>query len=150
MVEKYCGGVVPAGAPVDLDAADAADIAEYHAALDGRRGRLLHEGLKRVMATVARGNEFVQTSQPWALAKDPGARDRLDTVLAAIVRQLARQAILLFPFMPGKTQELWQQLGGAGAIADQRFSGVETLDVTGWRVTKGAGLFPKKQGESRG
>ena len=144
MVEKYCDGVVPAGAPVTLDRADADDIAEYHGALDGRRGRLLHEGLKRVMATVARGNEYVQASQPWALAKDTAARGQLEAVLAGSIRQLARHAILLFPFMPGKSQELWQQLGGPGAVSDQRFAGVANLDVTGWRVTKGAPLFPKK------
>ncbi len=147
MVEKYCQGVVPAGAAVDLDRADAADIADYHAALDGSRGRLLHEALKRVIATVGRGNEYVQASQPWALAKDAGARPQLETVLAALIRQLARHAILLFPFMPGKAEELWSQLGGPGAVGDQRFADLPTLDVTGWRVTKGAALFPKKKDE---
>ena len=145
MVEKYCQGIVPRGAPVELDRADAADIGEYHAALDGSRGRLLHEGLKRIMATVARGNEYVQTTQPWALAKDSARREELDGVLAALVRQLARQAVLLFPFMPAKAQELWAQLGGSGSIADQRFADLPQLDVSGWKVTKGSGLFPKKR-----
>jgi methionyl-tRNA synthetase len=145
MVEKYRESIVPTGAPTEIDRADAADIEEYHAALDGDRGRLLHEGLKRVMATVARGNEFVQASQPWALAKDPAKAGELDAVLAAIVRQLARQAVLLFPFMPDKAQELWVQLGGPGNVGDQRFSNLPGLDVTGWRVAKGPALFPKKQ-----
>jgi methionyl-tRNA synthetase len=143
MVEKYCGGVVPNGGLVDLDRADAADLAEYHAAMDGGRGYLLHEGLKRVMATATRGNEFVQSSQPWALAKNPEKRAELETVLAAIVRQLARHAIYLAPFMPDKAQELWQQIGGTGSVNDQRFANVASLDVTGWRVAKGASLFPK-------
>src|SRR6185312_2923016 len=52
MVEKYCDSVVPAGARGSLDHADEGDLAEYHAALDGGRGFLLHEGLKRVMACV--------------------------------------------------------------------------------------------------
>lgn len=143
MVEKYCDGVVPKADRVDLDRADAADLAEYHAAMDGSRGYLLHEGLKRVMATSARGNEFVQSSQPWALAKDPAKRAELETVLAAIVRQLARHAIHLAPFMPVKAQELWSQIGGSGDVHAQRFSGVDSLDVTGWRVAKGSSLFPK-------
>jgi methionyl-tRNA synthetase len=145
MVEKYCAGVVPAGPPTDLDRADGEDIAAYHAALDGSNGRLLHEGLKRVMATVARGNEFVQSSQPWALAKDPNARGQLESVLAAVVRQLARQAILLSPFMPAKAQELWNQLGGPGTVAGQGFANLQSLDVTGWKVAKREGLFPKRQ-----
>ena len=47
--------------------------------------------------------------------------------------------------MPTKSQELWEQLGGRGAGEDQRFADVASLDVTGWRVAKGASLFPKPQ-----
>jgi methionyl-tRNA synthetase len=148
MVEKYCEGVVPKGEHVELDRADAADLAEYHKAMDGTNGYLLHEGLRRVFATATRGNEYVQASQPWALAKDPAKRAELETVLAALVRQLARHAIHLAPFMPTKAQELWVQIGGQGEVKDQRFADVETLDVTGWRVAKGASLFPKPQSPS--
>jgi len=143
MIEKYCEGVTPAGRDDTLDRADAADLTEYHAALDGSRGYLLHEALKRVMASVSRGNEFVQASQPWALAKNPENRAQLESVLSSIARQLARHAIHLAPFMPNKSQELWALLGGPGRVEDQRFSGVATLDVGGWRVAKGASLFPK-------
>jgi methionyl-tRNA synthetase len=145
MVEKYCDGVVPAGERVELDRADADELAEYHAAMDGSRGFLLHDGLRRVMACVTRGNEFVQSSQPWALAKLPEKRGQLESVLAAVMRQLARHAIHLAPFMPTKAQELWLQLGGVGPVEDQRFADVAVLDVTGWRVAKGASLFPKPQ-----
>src|SRR6185295_19300217 len=113
------------------DRADAAELAEFHAAMNGGRGFLLHEGLKRVMACVSRGNEFVQSSQPWALAKNAETRGQLESVLAAIVRQLARHAIHLAPFMPGKSQELWEQIGGRGHVEEQRFADVPTIDVTG-------------------
>jgi methionyl-tRNA synthetase len=143
MIEKYCDGVTPAGGDDALDRADALDLAAYHAALDGSQGYLLHEALKRVMASVSRGNEFVQASQPWALAKNPESRAQLESVLASIARQLARHAIHLAPFVPNKAQELWTQLGGPGRVEDQRFTGVDALDVGGWRVTKGTSLFPK-------
>jgi methionyl-tRNA synthetase len=147
MIEKYCDRVTPSGRDDALDRADAADLAEYHSALDGSRGYLLHEALKRVMASVSRGNEFVQASQPWALAKSPDNRAQLESVLASIARQLARHAIHLAPFMPNKAQELWTALGGPGRVEDQRFAGVAALDVGGWRVTKGASLFPKPPAE---
>lgn len=143
MVEKYFDGVVPRGSRLPLDELDATDIAQYHAAMDGSNGYLLHDGLKAIFTTVARGNEFVQSSQPWALAKDPSKREELATVLAAITRQLARHAIHLAPFMPTKSQELWTQIGGQGEVSAQRFADAATLDVTGWKVAKGTGLFPK-------
>jgi methionyl-tRNA synthetase len=147
MVEKYRGGVVPAGEPDEVDRFDAEDIAAYHAVMDGTRGFLLHEALQHAMACVTRGNEYVQTMQPWAIAKrtDDDGRRALDHVLASLVRQLARQAVLLAPFMPLKAQALWEQLGGPGVVAEQRFAGIETLDVTGWTVKKGASLFPKEK-----
>src|SRR5262249_10568825 len=105
----------------------------------------LHEGLKRVMSSVARGNEFIQSQQPWALAKKPESRAELERVLAAIVRQLARHAIQLAPSMPSKAQELWTQIGGPGRGEDPRCDAVAAIDVTGWRVAKGPALFPRPE-----
>ena len=143
MIEKYCESVVPTGGPTTLDAGDAEDIAEYHAAMSGERGYLLHEGLKAVWSSVARGNEFVDRQAPWKLAKDPAQRLELDTTMASLARHLARHCVLLYPFMPAKTLELWQALGAPGTLAEQRFDTLAALDAAGWRVTKPAPLFPK-------
>jgi methionyl-tRNA synthetase len=145
MVEKYRGGVVPSGALDAADRADASDIAAYHTAMDGTRGFLLHDALQHALACVVRGNEYVQSSQPWSLAKrdDEASTRELDRVLSSLVRQLARQAVLLAPFMPQKAQALWTQLGAPGRVHDQRFAQLTSLDVAGWRVTKGEALFPK-------
>jgi methionyl-tRNA synthetase len=145
MVEKYCGGVVPAAARTALDDADATDVEAYHAAMDGRNGYLLHEGLQAVWRSVARGNEYVDRQAPWKLAKDPTQRAALEETMAALMRHLGRHAILLSPFMPQKAQELWQQLGAPGPVLAQRSEGVQSLDASGWHVSKGAPLFPKEQ-----
>lgn len=144
MVEKYCDGIVPAGAPTALDESDRAGFGAYHAAMDGSDGYLLHEGLKSVWASVGRGNEYVDRQAPWKLAKDPAARVELEQTLAALCRHLARHCVALFPFMPGKVVELWQALGGEGELARQRFAGLFELDVTGWHVRRGTPLFPKE------
>jgi methionyl-tRNA synthetase len=144
MVERYCGSVVPSGAPTWVDEADAADLAGYHTAMDGTKGYLPHEALGHLWRTVARANEYVQGSAPWTLAKDSARRTELESVLASLMRQLARQAICVAPFMPGKAQELWLHLGGSGIVSSQRFDGFGALDVTGWRVRKGEPLFPKE------
>ena len=114
--------------------------------MNGSRGFLLHDALTHAMACVARGNEYVQMMQPWWLSKQPDddSRRALDSVLSSLVRQLARQAVLLAPFMPGKAQDVWQQIGGPGVVLAQRYDQLRTLDATGWAVTKGASLFPKE------
>jgi methionyl-tRNA synthetase len=145
MIEKYCDGVVPAGAAGALDAQDLEDVAGYHAAMNGEQGYLLHEALKRVMSSVARGNEFIQSSQPWAMAKDPARRAELEATMAALARHLARHAILLHPFMPVKSAALWTALGAPGRIEEQRFSGLPGIDASGWKVSKGEALFPRAE-----
>jgi methionyl-tRNA synthetase len=145
MLEKYTGGVVPAGRHNDLDPADASDLADYLAAMDGSRGYLPHEALRVLWRVVTRANEYAQKSAPWLLAKRPESRAELEHVLASLVRRLARLAILVSPFMPTKSQELWESLGGPGEVASQRLDALERLDPTGWGVTKGSALFPREQ-----
>ena len=147
MVERYFDGVVPSGARTQVDDEDAAELRDYHAAMDGTRGFLLHEALRVVWQSVVRGNEYVDRQAPWKLAKDPALRGDLETTLASLIRQLARQAVMLAPFMPDKTQELWRQLGAPGQVSEQRFAALPELDATGWKVAKGDPLFPKEARE---
>jgi len=144
MVERYCDGIVPRSARNEIDEADARDLEAYHLSI-GPKGFLLHDALKAVWQTVARGNEYVDGQAPWKLAKDPAKRAELESTLATLVRQLARQAVYLFPFIPGKAEELWKSLGAPGALEKMRFKRVEKLDPTGWTVQKGAPMFPKAE-----
>ncbi len=143
MIERYRGGIVPAAPQTELDAQDAVAVAEYHKALDGSTGYLLHEGLRHAWSCASRGNEYVDRRAPWKQAKDPAEAAALDETLGALARQLARLAVLVAPYMPTKAAELWTQLGGPETVDRQRFAGLATLDPAGWRVTKGAPLFPK-------
>lgn len=147
MVEKYRDGVVPNASPDDDEALDLEDVAQYHAALDGSRGWLLHDGLSAVARQVSRANEYTQAMQPWQLAKNPDSASALDRVLASLIRRLARHAVQLSPFMPERSQILWESLGGASQVSEVVMAEVPTLDVGGWRVTKGAPLFPRPVAE---
>ena len=143
MVEKYCAAVVPTAAVPDAEADDMQDLAAYHTAMDGARGWLLHDGLSAVARMTARANEYTQGSAPWQMAKDPDRRLELEQCLASLIRRLARQAVLLSPFMPNKAQALWEQLGGSGRVDAQRFTTLAALDAASWTVHKGEGLFPR-------
>jgi len=145
MVERYRDGVAPPGPRTGVDDADAADLQAYHAAMDGSNGYMLHEALRAVWRCVARGNEYVDRQAPWKLAKDPAAAGQLDETLSSLIRQLARFALVLSPFMPEKALELWRQLGAPAELTTYRYAGLMDLDAAGWRVKKGAPLFPKPE-----
>ena len=146
MVERYCSAIVPRGERNEIDATDTKDLEAYHANI-GPKGFLLHEALRAVWLTIARANEYVDRQAPWKLAKDPAFRAELETTLATVVRQLARQAVYLWPFMPNKSEELWKSLGAPGSPGEMRFDQLEKLDPTGWKVHKGPSLFPKAETE---
>jgi methionyl-tRNA synthetase len=117
--------------------------------MDGGRGYLLHEGLAALWQIVFRANAFVAERQPWTLAKDPARRAELEETLGTLARQLVTVAVGVAPFMPVKAEELWTQLGAAAAghpsAGGTRFDALATLSPAGWRVTKGAGLFPRPE-----
>jgi methionyl-tRNA synthetase len=69
----------------------------------------------------------------------------LDDTLATLIRQLVRHAVYLWPFMPGKAEELWKSLGAPGSPGKIGFAALDKLDPTGWKVQKGASLFPKAE-----
>ena len=143
MVEKYFDGIVPQSAAGAHDENVLRALEAAVMSVTSGRGFLLHTAVAGTMATARETNEFIQRAQPWALAKDPARRDELSAVLATTVRSLARQAVALCPIVPEKAQELWRSLGGPGMVHDQRVDRLAALDVAGWRVAKGAPLFPK-------
>ena len=145
MIERYREGVVPAGSDDSLHSAATVEFTAYGQALDGTNGYLLHEALKALWRTISRANEFVDRQAPWKLAKNPEQAAELDRTLGALARELARQCIHAAPFMPERADELWRQLGGPGSVFDQRLGNDAAIEVAGWRVTKGAPLFPKEQ-----
>jgi methionyl-tRNA synthetase len=143
MVHRYRDGAVPDGAHTELDAACEEAMGRYREAMDGF---LLHAGIEAAMAMVRAANGFVDASRPWELARNPGEEERLDAVLAALVRCLCRTATTLSPFMPGKCEEMWRRLGGSGdppALAD-----VEARIPTLLAPRDGSVLFPRPEPEA--
>ncbi len=145
MVEKYYEGVVPAASAPAEESADDGDVASYHNAMSGNDGWLLHEGLAAVARMSARANEYTAATAPWKVAKDSTRQKELDVILCSLIRRLAKQALLLAPFMPEKANLLWQQLGATGSVHDQRFDMMGALDPSGWQVSRGEVLFPRPE-----
>lgn len=150
MVVKYRGGTVPAASAPAEEESDARDISEYHSAMDGSEGWLLHEGIAVVARMTAHANEYVAATTPWKLAKDPALEGQLDVILCSLIRRLGRQAVLLAPFIPVKAQELWEQIGGSGSVHDQRFNDLQALEPGGWQVRPGGVLFPRPEPPQQG
>ncbi len=139
MIVKYRDGVVPSTPGAGL----AEPISET---LDAVRGALselrVHDALAAAMDLARTVNGYIETSEPWALAKDEASAEALDEVLATLARALTVLVALFFPVVPGKVSELATRLG---------LDGVPTLDeatqliLGGLKVERGDPLFPKAE-----
>ena len=109
MVRKYRDGIVARSSDTELDSVIDSALAAYETAMREHR---LSDGLDAVMSIVRAANGFIDAEQPWQLARDPSHSERLDNVLAALVRGLATTAVALEPFVPTKAAEMWRRLGG--------------------------------------
>jgi methionyl-tRNA synthetase len=89
-------------------------------------------------------NAFIETTEPWHLAKDPASAKRLDQVLNAALEALRVGAVLISPSMPGAAVRLWDKLGLPGSPADGPLGVTAVFGVfPDSKVTKGDALFPR-------
>ncbi len=139
MVAKYRDGETP---PMHVrpDAAVDGALAEYRREMDAL---MLHRASEAAMGLVRHANAFVADTAPWAMAKEPGRAGELDATLNAMVRYVAVMAVLLFPFMPAKMEELWRRVAGERPMP--LIGDLAALDVSGWRVAPGDPLFPRPE-----
>ena len=140
MLVKYRGGTVPSSqAQTPLDREGLSALTDYARAMDALD---LRGGAEAAWALVSAANLFVQQTAPWTLAK--AGKDReLDEVLSALARALCRLGVMAAPFMPGKAQTLWRDLGMEGEVWSVRWEAAESPSVAGRTVRRPSILFPK-------
>jgi methionyl-tRNA synthetase len=140
MIDKYRGGVVPAGPTSDLDAAalDKA-IPDYVGAMNELD---LQGALEATWDLVAAADQFISANAPWSHAK-AGRDAELDGVLASLARTIYRLAVLSTPFIPTKASVIWTGLDQAGTPGPGDWERLASPPTDGARITRPANLFPK-------
>jgi methionyl-tRNA synthetase len=86
-------------------------------------------------------NRYVDATHPWALAKDPGKKDRLAAALSTLAESLRVLGIVLAPFLPEAAAKIRGALGQTAEpkLADAVWGGL----AAGTPVQKLSGLFPR-------
>ncbi len=146
MVEKYCGGVLPAVAEdADLSASLKQTVAKADTAMQALD---FQGGISAIMDFCKQVNGFVTIKEPWILAKDTANQKTLEDVLYNTAESLRALAVLLHPIMPATTEILWESLGAKATLGE---IGAQKIDaVSQWgqlppgaTVTKTPVLFPR-------
>ena len=119
MIERYCGGSIPASRPVDQlnviggqrALGDAAVGLEQVVAQTMERGSEFSVALGSIMNVVSQANRYIEQEAPWKLAKQPDEVEQLRGVLATLAEVIRIVAIALSPFLPAVAASIWAQLG---------------------------------------
>ncbi|MDH5225088.1 MAG: methionine--tRNA ligase, partial [Actinomycetota bacterium] len=146
MLSSYFDGRVPepreSGAESDLPTVIEDALHRYDQHMLAMR---LQPALVAVWDIVARANHYLVEKEPWKLAKDPARRAELASVLYAAAETLRVLAIAIAPIMPGAAARLWEQLGVAEPLVEQRLPSAGAwgrLEI-GTETVKGESLFPR-------
>ncbi|HUA09245.1 MAG TPA: methionine--tRNA ligase [Candidatus Acidoferrales bacterium] len=141
MLQKYRDGVVPHRSEDEAFPQRFASLPQRVAdsifALDFRGA------LETMWELVTALNRAIDERKPWVLAKE--GRDReLDALLYDLCEGLRWLAVMLHPFMPERTLQMWSQLGLQGGLGDDwtralRWGGIEP----GTQTAVGDVLFPR-------
>jgi methionyl-tRNA synthetase len=105
-----------------------------------------HKGVNAVWQLISTMNKYIDTHEPWALAKDDSRLPELETVLYNLIESLRLVSCLIFPIMPDTSRKMQQTLG-----MDLPANGFYTLDQakawgqmsTGTVTGKPDMLFPR-------
>jgi len=104
------------GTPQDAALSDEVET-EIAQAMDDYENALndydLRTAGERAVALARFGNEYIQRNEPWKLDDEAAA-----PVIRDCVQLVKAVAVLLQPFLPGKADDLWSQLGEAGSAED--------------------------------
>ena len=146
MIEKYCGGALPA---VSKDAELEDALKQTVLTADAAMCALdFQGGIVAIMDFCKKVNGYVTEKEPWILAKDPSNKAVLEEVLYNTAESLRALAILLNPVMPDTCEILWQSLGAQPTLGDLNAQTISTVAQWGQLpkgavVTKTPVLFPQ-------
>jgi methionyl-tRNA synthetase len=142
MIVNFGGGRAPQPGPETDD--DKAVQTALEQAARGVDEAMEDFAFQRALAAIweflAVVNRYVDASAPWALAKDPAKRGRLDTVLYTLAESLRAISILIDPFLPDAAGRIRAAVGAEPPrLADLVWGRL----APGAAVQKVSALFPR-------
>jgi len=149
MIEKYCGGRIPASSSSATSAFPGGKIAEKaKSALDAFNRFEYSRAVEEIWRLITDVDLMITDQKPWKLAEEPSSRATLDGVLRSAAEALYAVIILAHPVIPDVTQKIWEQLGQPGKIASVRIDQIQTENLkAGTQIGKPAAVFPRVEKE---
>ncbi|HEX6973362.1 MAG TPA: methionine--tRNA ligase subunit beta, partial [Vicinamibacterales bacterium] len=145
MAEKYRGGkLLPAGEPGRLAGVAAQALDDYRHEMDLFA---LEAGAAAAFRVIDAANEYIASTEPWALARDASKSDQLSQVLFDVAEAVRIAAILLLPVMPRSAAEILRRVGESRAVESIRLADAAWTNTGERTIAKGDALWPRSEPE---
>ena len=82
-------------------------VTKYYEKMDQLR---VADAIDAVFDLLRRSNKYIDETSPWTLAKQPENKARLNTVLYNLLESIRVATVLLTPFMPETSKEVFRQI----------------------------------------
>ncbi len=106
-------------------------------------GLEFRDALEGIWELVRALNRAIDERKPWVLHKN-GDTSTLNALLYELCEGLRWLAVLLHPIMPGKSAQMWEQLGMRGEIGAIAYGSLAWGDIpAGTQTEPGDALFPR-------
>lgn len=112
MANKYFDGVISAtGCKDSVDDELISMVLRTPGKVVAKMDKLrVADAITEIFNMFKRCNKYIDETMPWALAKDPEQRDRLEQVLYNLIESISIGASLLQAFMPETSKKILEQL----------------------------------------
>jgi methionyl-tRNA synthetase len=148
MIERFAQGMVPARShAADTEMERRLRKTAEHLFVSVERHLIsleFNRALEAIWELVQLGNQYIDKSAPWTLAKKAEDKARLQTVLYHGAEAMRILSLILYPFMPQAAQEIVKQLG---LTVDLSNPSPDELNwgflQPGTKIAKGNPLFPR-------
>jgi methionyl-tRNA synthetase len=132
MIQRYCEGRIPHADP-SLSPPFRDNLEMIVQSLSTRVQNFdFPHLLSDIWEVIGSINRYIVEEQPWVLAKDTQARERLQTVLYNVCEGVRIIAGLLAPVVPDSADAIWDQLG-----LTSRASAAQTPDLEWGKLAEG-------------
>jgi methionyl-tRNA synthetase len=147
MAEKYRdGNLAASGSPGRLAGIARQSVDDYRQAMDGWA---IERGVAAAFQIVDAANEFIASTEPWAIARDPARAGELSQVLFDVAEALRVAAILLLPVMPQSAAEILRRVGETRPAGDLRLAAAAWKNDGTRQILKGDPLWPRAESDAQ-
>jgi methionyl-tRNA synthetase len=145
MAHRYRSGrLAPAASPGRLAEVATACVEDYRCSMEAFA---LEAGVAAAFRLVDATNEFIASTEPWTLAKDPSNEDRLSQVLFDVAEAVRTIGVLLLPVMPSSATEILRRVGETRTARDIRLTDARWRNAGERTVAKADALWPRAEPE---